>query len=113
MNPNGKQPVSSTLTWLFAPSAQATSCTVAVFVPAQNALGVADYAVSTGTRNLATVAVDQASAAGQWVTLGRYQVNGSALDIQISPDVPTLTAAGNRHGHNSAIAASAASAACG
>jgi hypothetical protein len=113
MNPNGNQPVSSTLTWFFVPVATTTSCTVAVFVPAQNALGVADYAISTGTANIATVAVDQASAAGQWVTLGRYQVNASPLDIQISPDLTTLTAAGGGRGHNSAIAASAASATCG
>jgi len=113
MNPNGNQPVSSTLTWFFVPAAKATSCTVAVFVPAQNALGVADYAISMGTAGIATVAVDQASAAGQWVTLGRYQVNASPLDVQISPDLATLTAAGSGRGHNSAIAASAASATCG
>ena len=113
MNPNGNQPVSSTLTWSFAPAAKATSCTVAVFVPAQNALGVADYAISAGTANIAAVAVDQASAAGQWITLGRYQVNGSPLDVQISPDLATLTAASKGRGHNSAIAASAASATCG
>jgi Helix-turn-helix domain len=113
MNPNGNQPVSSILTWFFAPPAKATSCTVAVFVPTQNALGVADYAISAGTANVATVAVDQAPAAGQWVTLGRYQVNGSPLDVQISPDLATLTAPGDGRGHNSAIAASAASATCG
>jgi transcriptional regulator with XRE-family HTH domain len=115
MNPNGKQPASSTLTWFFTPSATATSCTVAVFVPTQNALGVADYAVSTGTANTATVTVDQSSAAGQWVTLGSYPVNGSPLNVQISPDLTTLTAAGPGpgRGHNSAIAASAARAACG
>jgi Helix-turn-helix domain len=113
MNPNGNQPVSSILTWFFAPPAKAISCTVAVFVPAQNALGMADYAISAGTVNVATVAVDQAPAAGQWVTLGRYQVNGSPLDVQISPDLATLTAPGDGRGHNSAIAASAASATCG
>jgi hypothetical protein len=113
MNPNGNQPVSSILTWFFAPPAKATSCTVEVFVPAQNALGVADYAISAGPANVATVAVDQAPAAGQWVTLGRYQVNGSPLDVQISPDLAALTAPGDGRGHNSAIAASAASATCG
>jgi transcriptional regulator with XRE-family HTH domain len=113
MNPNGNQPVSSILTWVFAPPAKATSCTVAVFVPAQNALGVADYAISAGTASVATVAVDQAPAAGQWVTLGRYQVNGSPLDVQISPDLARLTAPGDGRGHNSAIGASAASATCG
>jgi hypothetical protein len=113
MNPNGKQPASSTLTWFFTPSATATSCTVAVFVPTQNALGVADYAVSTGSANSATVAVDQSSTAGQWVTLGNYPVNGSPLNVQISPDTTTLTSAGGGRGHNSAIAASAARAACG
>jgi hypothetical protein len=113
MNPNGNQPASSILTWFFAPPAKATSCTVAVFVPAQNALGVADYAISAGSASVATVAVDQAPAAGQWVTLGRYQVNGSPLDVQISPDLATLAAPGDGRGHNSAIAASAASATCG
>ena len=117
MNPNGNQPVSSSLTWFFALPGKATSCTVAVFVPAQNALGVADYAISEGPANLATVAVDQAPVAGQWVTLGSYQVTGSPLDVQISPDLATLTAAGHGPGsgpgHNSAIAASAAIAACG
>jgi hypothetical protein len=113
MNPNGNQPASSILTWFFAPPAKATSCTVAVFVPAQNALGVADYAISAGTTSVATVAVDQAPAAGQWVTLGKYQVNGSPLAVQITPDLATLTGPGDGRGHNSAIGASAASATCG
>lgn len=120
MSPNGPHPVPSVLTWFFAPPAKATSCTVAVFVPARNALGVADYAVSAGTANVATVVVDQAPAAGQWVTLGRYQVNGTPLNVNISPDPATLTAPGQGPtgpgqgpGHASAIAASAASATCG
>ena len=113
MNPNGNQPVPSNLTWFFVPPAKAASCTIAVFVPAQNALGLADYAISEGTANITTVAVDQAPAAGQWVTLGKYQVNGPPLDIQVSPDPTTLTASGEGRGHTSAIAASAARATCG
>jgi len=113
MNPNGNQPVSSTLTWVFAPPAKATSCTVAVYVPTQNTLGLADYAISEGLANVATVTVDQAATAGQWVTLGRYQVNGPSLSIRVSPDPTTLTASGQGGGHNEAIAASAASATCG
>jgi hypothetical protein len=113
MNPNGNQPVSSTLSWFFTPGSTHLTCTLAVFVPAQNALGVADYTIRGGAAYLGAVAVDQASAAGQWVTLGRYPATGQQLAVQLSPDLATLTASGNGHGHNGAIAASAASANCG
>jgi transcriptional regulator with XRE-family HTH domain len=113
MDPNGGTP--SMLTWSFTPGS-ARTCTLAVFVPAQNALGVADYTISSGPALLDATTVDQSTDTGQWVTLGTYSVSASPVEIQLSPDPATLAAAGpgpgHGHGHNSAIAASAASATC-
>jgi hypothetical protein len=124
MDPNGNQPVPSALTWKFGVAAGVSQCTLAVFVPTLNALGVGEYAVSTGATATASVAVSQAEVAGQWVTLGSYPVQGSSVEIQVTPAVgatgaPGPAAHGNGQatgqapGHNSAIAASAARAACG
>jgi hypothetical protein len=128
MDPNGKQPVPSAVTWKFGLSAGVSHCTVAVFVPTRNALGVGEYAVfADGTAtgpDTASVAVSQAAAAGQWVTLGSYPVRGTSLEIQVAPAPgapgdPGPGARGRNHGaglgpgHNAAIAASAARAACG
>jgi hypothetical protein len=124
MDPNGNQPVPSALTWKFGLAAGVSHCTLTVFVPTLNALGVGEYAVSTGATATVSVAVSQAAAAGQWVTLGSYPVQGSSLQIQLAPATgptgePGPGAHGRSHvtgqgpGHNSAIAASAARAACG
>jgi hypothetical protein len=123
MDPNGNQAIPSALTWFFTPAPAVSRCTLAVFVPTQNALGEGEYAISSPDASLGTVDVGQAAAAGQWVTLGTYPATGP-LYIQFIPAVTTLTAAipgpGNPHGqahqappgHNSAVAASAASATC-
>jgi hypothetical protein len=122
MDPNGNQPVPSALTWKFGLAAGVSHCTLAVFVPTRNALGVGQYAVFAGA-GTATVAVSQAAAAGQWVTLGNYPVRGTALEIRVAPaagtaGAPGQGAHGRNHvtgqgtGQNSAIAASAARAAC-
>jgi transcriptional regulator with XRE-family HTH domain len=103
----------SVLTWFFAPGSTRT-CTLAVFIPTQNAIGVAGYTVESGTTDLATITVDQSSVAGQWVTLGDYPVSGSPVDIRLSPDLTaTLTTATHGHGRSDTIAASAARAICG
>jgi transcriptional regulator with XRE-family HTH domain len=103
----------STLTWFFAPGS-ARTCTLAVFIPTQNAVGAADYAVESGTTDLGTVTVEQSSLAGQWVTLGGYTVSGSPVDIRLSPDPSaTLTTDTHGHGRGDTIAASAARAICG
>jgi hypothetical protein len=127
MNPNGNQPVSSTLTWKFSLAPAVSQCTLAVFVPTQNALGTADYAIFTGNpaepRNIAMIPVSQAASAGQWITLGRYPVSGISVKIQVAPSTgsagtPGPGAHGRNHvtgvapGHHAAIAASAASARC-
>jgi hypothetical protein len=110
MDPNDKS-APSALTWRFSPAAGATSCTLAVFVPTQNALGVSDYWVSSdpaGTDQVVTmVPVSQAANAGQWLTLGTFPVSGSPLEITTAP-VPGSSGPG----HHGAIAASAASARC-
>ncbi len=93
MDPNGNQPSPSTLTWFFHPSAGESVCRLDVFVPTQNALGVASYAISDGGVSLGGVPVDQAASAGQWATLGRYPLAGGVLDIQLLPGTATLTAA--------------------
>ena len=126
-DPNGKQPVPSTLTWKFGLTAGVSHCTLAVFVPSRNALGVGQYAVftdaGTAVADIALVAVSQAAVAGQWVTLGSYPVRGTSLEIQVAPaagtkGAPGPGAHGRNHvtgqgpGQNSAIAASAARAAC-
>ena len=63
MDPNGNQPSPSTLTWFFHPSAGESVCRLDVFVPTQNALGVASYAISDGGVSLGGVPVDQAASA--------------------------------------------------
>jgi hypothetical protein len=143
MNPNGNQPISSTLTWEFIPASGVSQCTLAVFVPTQNAFGTGNYAIFTGnpagSQNVATIPVNQAASAGQWITLGRYPVSGTSVEIQVAPATdpigppgplgppippgppvpPGPAAHGLNHvtgvapGHNAAIAASAASARCG
>ncbi len=111
MDPNGKQPVPSTVTWTLSSPAGASSCTLAVFVPSQNALGVTDYSVSTGppgaSQVIGTVPVSQSAAAGQWLTLGTFPVSGSPLEITAAP-----ASGASSPGHHGAIAASAARAAC-
>jgi hypothetical protein len=110
MDPNGHQPVPSTLTWRFRP-ADAAWCTLAVFVPTINALGVSDYSVSVGppeaSRVVAAVPVSQSAEAGQWLTLGSFPVSGSSLEITTAP-LPGASG----HGHHGAVAASAARAVC-
>ena len=100
MDPNGNQASPSTLTWFFHPGARASACRLAVFVPTQNALGVASYAISAGAVSLGSVSIDQAARAGQWVTLGSYPVAGGPLDIKLLPGTATLTAAGPGSGGN-------------
>jgi hypothetical protein len=127
MDPNGKQPVPSTLTWQFGLTAGVSHCTLAVFVPTRKALGVGQYAVFAGpgttAADIALVAINQAAAAGQWVTLGSYPVQGTWLEIQVAPAAGTAGTPdpgdhghkhdkGKGHGQDSAIAASAARAAC-
>ena len=127
MDPNGNQPVPSALTWKFGLTTGVSHCTLAVFVPTRNALGVGQYAVftdaGTAVADIALVAVSQAAVAGQWVTLGSYPVRGTSLEIQVAPAAGTTGAPGpgahgRNHvtgqgpGQNSAIAASAARAAC-
>jgi hypothetical protein len=121
MNPAGK-PSPSTLTWWFGALAGVSNCTLSVYVPAQNALGQAGYAVSTGSgSSLGTVTVDQAANAGSWIVLGTFPAAGSGYQIQLMPESAELTAEGPADkgpgksaakpappGHNSAIAASAA-----
>lgn len=110
MDPNGTQPVPSTLTWRFDP-AGASQCTLSVFVPTLNALGLSDYSVSAGppaaSQVVAAVPVRQSAEVGQWLTLGTFPVSGSSLEITTAP-VPGAS----RRGHHSAIAASAARAVC-
>jgi helix-turn-helix protein len=93
MNPNGNQPISSTLTWEFSPASGASHCTLAVFVPTWNAFGTGDYAIFTGNlpeaQNIATIPVNQAASAGQWITLGRYPLSGTSLEIQLAPATGT------------------------
>lgn len=126
MNPGGKQPVPSTLTWRFN-AAGATRCTLAVFVPTLNALGMSDYSVSVGppatSRVVAAMPISQSAAAGQWLTLGTFQVSGDSIEITAAPMPggpggparPGPGHPGPSHssaGHNGAIAVSAASAFC-
>jgi hypothetical protein len=94
MDPNASQAIPSALAWFFDPGAGASHCTLAVFVPTRNALGMVDYAVYNGTTSFGAVSVDQAANEGQWVTLGSYPVTGTSLQIQFMPATATLTAAG-------------------
>jgi hypothetical protein len=125
MNPAGK-PSPSALTWWFGAPSGVSRCTLSVYVPAQNALGQAGYAVSTGSgSSLSTVTIDQAANAGQWVVLGTFPAASSGYQIQLTPAMTELTAAGPAAkgpgkraakpappGHNSAVAASAAATTC-
>lgn len=124
-NPNGNQPIPSAVTWTFVPAPGATRCTLEVFVPAQNALGVSEYEIFSVTPDaaqmIASVRVWQGATAGRWVTLGSYRVAGT-FEIRAMPGMSPLAgpgpgAHGRDHvaqapGYNAAIAASAASAAC-
>jgi hypothetical protein len=124
----------NSFTWNFTP-AGASHCTLAVFVPGENAAGIGVYTVYTGTvapgSGEGTVSVDQAPNAGQWVTLGTYPVAGAPVFVQLTPAAPVPGPPGpggqggaggpggpggaggpGGPGHNSAIAASAASAVC-
>lgn len=107
MDPNGNQPVPSILTWRFVPSPGAKRCTLAVFIPTQNALGVSDYSVSVGADVIDAILVRQEAEAGHWLTLGTFTASGGSLEITTAP-VPGRS----DRGHHSAIAASAASALC-
>lgn len=111
MDPNGNQPIPSTLTWSFTLRPGASRCTLAVFIPTQNARGTSDYTVVNGPlatgHFLATFLVSQAAKAGQWFKLGTFPVSGSSLEITAIP-VPGVSGLG----HYGAIAASAASASC-
>lgn len=100
MDPNGNQASPSTLTWFFHPSAGESTCRLAVFVPARNALGVASYQISDRAVSLGAVSVDQAASAGRWVALGSYPVTGGMLDVQLLPGPATLTAAVPGNGGN-------------
>ena len=110
MDPNGKQPVPSTLTWSFS-APGASRCTLAVYVPTQNAEGVSDYSVSVGpaaaSQVVSAMPVSQSAMAGQWLTLGSFPVSGSQLEITTAP-----APGASGPGHHGAIAASAARAAC-
>jgi len=107
MDPNGNQPFPSVLTWRFVPSPGTTRCTLAVFIPTQNALGESDYSISVGTGVVDAILIRQGAEAGHWLTLGTFTAAGGALEITAAP-VPGASS----RGHHSAIAASAASAFC-
>jgi helix-turn-helix protein len=98
MDPNGTQASPSTLTWFFHPGPGTSACRLTVFVPTQNALGVASYEISAGGASLGSVSVDQAVSAGQWITLGSYPVAGGTLDVRLLPGTATLTAAPSGRG---------------
>jgi len=123
---------SSTVTWTFHPAARASRCTLAVYVPTQNALGEGEYAIATVSGTLAVVPVDQAATSGQWVTLGTYQLSGPGITIELTPratppaagislPVPAQRAASGAPfgipvtgpGSGGPVAASAARATCG
>ena len=99
MDPNGNQASPSTLTWFFYPSMQASSCRLAVFVPSENALGVASYQISAGSTSLGSVSIDQASSQGEWVPLGSYPASGGTMTVQLAPGAATLTAATSGNGN--------------
>ena len=119
----------NSFTWFFHPGPGASACTLAVFVPTMDANGTGDYTVyagavaGTGER---TVPVDQATSAGQWVTLGRFPASATPLLVQLTPASPAASTGAAAPagppgqaakaadanpavppGHNSAIAASA------
>jgi hypothetical protein len=90
----------STLTWAFHPATGTSRCTLAVYVPEQDALGEGEYAISGATGVLGNVLVNQAAAVGQWFALGTYRVAGSSMTVQLTPqsgtsatqiDLPALT----------------------
>jgi hypothetical protein len=78
----------------------------------------AGYSIDEGSTSFGSVTIDQAAVAGQWVTLGTFRVAGSAVEISLMP-VASLTALDDGpgpgrppHGHNTAVAASAAAMTC-
>ena len=93
-DPNASQATPPALTWFFDPGAGASHCTLAVFVPTRNALGMVDYAIYNGTTSFGAVSVDQEVNEGQWVMLGSYPVTGTSLQIRFLPVTSTLTASG-------------------
>jgi Helix-turn-helix domain len=129
VNPAGKQAAPSALTWSFGALSGVSRCTLSVYVPTQNAFGRASYTITAGTgASLGTVIIDQAAEAGYWVVLGTFPAASSGFQIQLTPEVTELTAAGPAAqgpgmpparparpappGRNSAIAASAAATSC-
>jgi hypothetical protein len=107
MNPNGNQPANSVLTWEFGPLPGVKQCTLAVFIPTQNALGETDYSVSADVVAMAAVLVDQGAEEGSWFSLGTFAASGAPPEITAEP-VPGASG----KGHHSAVAASAARATC-
>lgn len=97
-------PIPPTFTWFFR--GPVSPCTLSVFVPAQDALGFARYAVSTGSRQLRVVTVDQAAEAGRWVVLGSFA--DPDHEIGLTPAAPR-----GQPARDPAIAASAAAMTCG
>lgn len=98
MDPSGNQPSPSTLTWFFQLARRASACRLDVFVPTQNALGMASYQITDGAASLGTVSVDQSASAGQWIMLGSYPVTGGMLDIKLLPGTATLIAVTSGNG---------------
>lgn len=84
----------ATLTWDFQPPAGTSQCALAVYVPTKHALGEADYAISSSSGALATMVVNQATGAGEWIALGTYPVAGS-VSIQFVPQGGAVTTAGD------------------
>jgi hypothetical protein len=57
-------------------------------------MGEAEYAISSSSGALATMVVNQATGAGQWIALGTYPVAGS-MSIQFIPQGGAVTTAGD------------------
>jgi hypothetical protein len=107
------------MSWSFSRQGRVSTCTLSVFVPAQNSLGQADYTIYEGSATFGTVTIDQATVAGYWVTLGTFPASDPAVEITLMPVTPSLTALDYGpgpgrppRGHNTAIAASAAAMTC-
>jgi hypothetical protein len=127
MSVPGKQPRPPALTWWFGALSGVSRCTVSVYVPTQNALSQAGYAVATGSgSSLSTVTIDQAADAGRWVVLGTFPAASSGYQVRLTPAAAKLTAAGPAAkgpgkpgakpappGRNPTVAASAAAVTCG
>jgi hypothetical protein len=96
VSPPGKQSGPAALTWWFRALSGVSRCTLSVYVPTQNALGQAGYAVATGSGSgLSTVTIDQAADAGHWVVLGTFPAASSGYQVRLTPAAPELTAAGH------------------